>query len=222
MARTADKPGTYRVYERNGGFVLSGVRTNGERAKLRDLPSRAEAERLAKDLFGLSNTVASGIGPIPSMPQSPTPVDDWGLPIRVSAETVASVQQSFGLGGTNTPPVTGPNPVSAKETEEKKIRRAKQAKSLMELAGISFAAGDVWLARRVTTNLGREPVNPNPKQVNDLADATKETLVDWFGDREVKPWQMMFLLAIGIPISMLIQSPKAKQIEPESKLKSVP
>jgi hypothetical protein len=117
-----------------------------------------------------------------------------------------------------TPTGTAPTP---KDVEEKRVKRAKQAKSLMELAGISFAAGDVWLARKVCDRAGKEPLNPNARQVNDLAEVTKETLAEWFGDREVKPWQMMFLLAIGIPISMLIQSPK-KVAQPDAKLKSVP
>ncbi len=226
MARTADKPGTWRVKQRGGYYVLSGVDQSGNRVKLTK-SSRLEAESLGATIFGNGTVTplvtppvsASHIGPIPV---APLQLDDFGLPItlRVSPETVASVQQSFGIGGV-AQPSSVKTEIPAKELEEKRVKRAKQAKSLMELAGISFAAGDVWLARRVCDRAGKEPVNPNPRQVNDLAEVTKETLAEWFGDREVKPWQMMFLLAIGIPISMLIQSPK-KAKDSEAKLKSVP
>lgn len=226
MARTPDKPGTYRVKAKGGVFVLSAVDAGGKRIKL-EVNSREQGERLARDILGINDRVGNtsgSIGPIQqsSAPTPQTPLDDFGLPIslRVSPETVASVQQSFGLG-TGQPAATTPTPVNPKDVEEKRVKRAKQAKSLMELAGISLAAGDVWLARKVCDWAGKEPVNPNPRQVNDLAEVTKETFAEWFGDREVKPWQMMFLLAIGIPISMLIQSPK-KASEPEAKLKSVP
>lgn len=225
MARPPDKPGTWRVKQRGGEYVLSGVDQNGKRIKLTK-SSRMEAESLGASIFG--KPVAVSFAPAFSNPDigpsqsTPPQLDDFGLPItlRVSPETVASVQQSFGLGAGQPQPTVAAQP-TPKEVEEKKVKRAKQAKSLMELAGISFAAGDVWLARKVCDRAGKEPVNPNPRQVNDLAEVTKETLAEWFGDREVKPWQMMFLLAIGIPISMLIQSPK-KAIESEAKLKSLP
>lgn len=226
MARPPDKPGTWRVKQHGGEYVLSGVDQNGKRIKLTK-SSRLEAESLGTTIFA-KPVAASGtiiFPPVDIGPShQPTQLDDFGLPItlRVSPETVASVQQSFGIGGPGQPSVGPTNPVpTPKEVEEKKVKRAKQAKSLMELAGISFAAGDVWLARKVCDRAGKEPVNPNPRQVNDLAEVTKETLAEWFGDREVKPWQMMFLLAIGIPISMLIQSPKRTK-EAEAKLKSVP
>lgn len=86
---------------------------------------------------------------------------------------------------------------------------------------MGYAAGTVALSRRMVVSAGKEPVNPNPKQVNDLADCTKETLIEWFGDREIKPWQMMFLLTIGIPAAMWLQSPKVKP-EDKRNLKSVP
>ena len=226
MARTADKPGTWRVKQRGGEYVLSGVDQSGKRVKLVK-SSRMDAEALGNAIFGNGQTTpvvtppvsSSHIGPVPT---GPVQLDDFGLPItlRVSPETVASVQQSFGLGTGQPGPTVAASP-TPKEVEEKKVKRAKQAKSLMELAGISFAAGDVWMARKVCDRAGKEPVNPNSRQVNDLAEVTKETLAEWFGDREVKPWQMMFLLAIGIPISMLIQSPK-KATVPDAKLKSVP
>lgn len=145
--------------------------------------------------------------------------------MRVSASVADSLASTLNLPTGGHAGLAGPaNGVPAptvEEDKEKKLRRAKHAKSLMEMAGMGWAAGTVALSRRVVTNAGKEPVNPNPKQVNDLADCTKETFVEWFGDREIAPWQMMFLLTLGIPMAMWLQSPKSKE-KPEAKLKSVP
>lgn len=228
MTRTADKPGTYRVRQKGGEWVVSGVRNTGQRVRLR-AHSPDEAERLAVGVFG----AGGGIGPI-LHPQDvpaksgvaadagPIPVDDWGFPVRVSADVASTVAASFNLPNSSVGGLV-PGPVQPTDKEElaKKAHRAKYAKSLMEMAGMGYAAGTVMVARRVVTNGGKEPVNPNPKQVQDLADCTKETFIEWFGDREIKPWQMMFLLTLGIPIAMWLQSPKTK-VQPESKLKSVP
>ena len=90
----------------------------------------------------------------------------------------------------------------------KKEKARKQAQSLMELAGIGWTAGSVWAGRKITERAGCEPVNPSKEHVKQLSTATQETLTDLFGDTEVKPWQMMILLTLAIPVSMLIQSPK--------------
>jgi hypothetical protein len=81
------------------------------------------------------------------------------------------------------------------------------------------------LARKLCERFDKEPLKPDPKQVNDLRDSIKDTLTDWFGDREIQPWQMMILLGIGLPLTMLIQAKKvAPKEEPkkEGALKSVP
>lgn len=220
MARTADKPGTYRVIDRRGGRVLlSGVNREGDRVKLH-LASRVDAERMAKDIFGPT----PGIGPIPdehpkppATSVEPPTLDDWGFPVRVSPETAARINASFAPTGAATPVVAKP---PTEDEEDKRIKRAKNAKSLMELAGVGWATGTVWAGRKICEKRGLEAVNPNPRQVNDLRDVTRETLSEWFGDREISPWQMMFLLSIGIPLSMWIQSPKLESAE--KKLKSVP
>jgi len=221
MPRLPDKPGTYRVRDKDGRYFLSGVRKNGQRIKIQT-DTRAEAETVGRNLFGDSGSVAEGIGTIPQQaPQSAAVIDDWGIPIRVSPELAASVAQSFNLPSstaTSTPQVIA----DVKEEAEKKARRAKQAKSLMELAGVGYAAGVCMVSTKAVSRVSEAPAKPNPKQVNDLADCTKETFTEWFGDREIKPWQMMFLLTLGIPIAMWLQSPKNKVKQPEPKLKSVP
>src|SRR5882672_6104046 len=220
MPRLPDKPGTYRVRDKDGRYFLSGVRKNGQRVKIQT-DTRAEAETVGRNLFGDSSAVAGSIGTIPQAPQPAAVVDDWGIPIRVSPELAASVAQSFNLPSstaTSTPQVIA----DVKEEAEKKARRAKQAKSLMELAGVGYAAGVCMVSTKAVSRVSESPVKPNPKQVNDLADCTKETFTEWFGDREIKPWQMMFLLTLGIPIAMWLQSPKNKVKQPEPKLKSVP
>lgn len=222
MARTPDRLGTFRVTERQGFFVLSGVDGKGNRVKLRNLPTRGEAETLGKRL-------CVGGSSSPTLPVTARPMpaglgvggvnDDWKVGIRVSPDTLGALNDSLGL---NQPPAAVPDIKPAKDdpADEKRVRRAKQAKSMAEFIGVAYAAGDVWMARRIATNLGKEPVLPSPKQVNDLADVTKETLTQWFGDREIPPWQMMLLLSIGIPLTMVIQSPSKKKVE--AQLKSVP
>jgi hypothetical protein len=218
--RTADKPGTFRIKDRGGTFLLSGVRSNGQRVKIPGLETRDAATRLAQSLFP---QVATAIPKIAMQDWNQT--DDWGLPIRVSDATVASVSKSLGLDSLPLPvPANGTNGVMSvpaveteaarKEKQDKKDRQAKSAKSLMEMIGIAGAAGDVLLARKLCEKANKDPVKPNPTQVNDLADSIKGTLTEWFGDRDIKPWQMMILLALGIPMTMLIQS-KKKALPPE-------
>ena len=221
MARTADKPGTFRIVPKRGAYMLTGVRANGARVKVPGL-TRVEAEEMSTRLFtftptGQTGTFKSDVDPTKVLP----PLDDYGLPLlKASPSVVAS---------TAPPPQPTPSLVTKPPVvdEEKKVARAKQARSLMELAGICWATGDVWIGRKITERADCEPVAPNPRQVNDLKDSVKETLTEWFGDKEIKPWQMMFLLTIAIPASMLIQSPKrpkpveAKGQDSSEKLRSV-
>jgi hypothetical protein len=224
--RKPDAPGTYRIkLQPSGTFLLSGISTTGRRIKFAGL-SYGDAERTAAEIFGQSgnNNVSPTIAPIV---QRPAQNDDWGLPINVSVDTAAQVNSSLGVSpNAQTNPQPGAGPASKGvdaiiDSALTKAKRAKQAKSLMELAGISWAAGSVWVGRRVTDASGRDPVNPSPTQVKDLAEVTKETFIDWFGDYDLKPWQMMMLLSLGIPLSMFIQSPK-KKVKPQADLKSVP
>ena len=219
--RRPDKPGTFRVTPKGGRYLVSGVRSDGQRVKVY-AASRDEGESLGKGLFGGSS---ESIGPIPSPTPSAAPqLDEWGFPVRITPEVAASINASFGVKPGPTTGVPTTPPVVDKDEQEKKERRAKHAKSLMELAGVGWSAGTVMVSKKWVAASGREPVKVNPRQVNDLADSTRDTLIEWFGDRDIKPWHMMLILTLGIPMSMYLQSPKVKEEnkkEPE-KLRSVP
>lgn len=227
--RRKDKPGSYRIVDRGGTHMLSGVKVSGERVKIPGL-TRDDAEAIAARLFPT-------IGGIPNMPllapepfrmATASPFDDdafWSsTAAKPTPEVTASLNASMGIKPGPTIPL--PATVLTAEEQEKKAARAKNAKSLMELVGVAGAAGDVMLGKKACEFFDKDPsVNPSPRQVNDLADSIKETLTGWFGDREIKPWQMMMLLAIGIPAAMVIQAkpakPKAALAESPTGLKSV-
>ena len=221
--RQPDKPGTYRIRPaKNGGMRLSGVRADGTRVRMGGL-STAEANEIAGRLFKSAVAI-----PAPSTDWAKT--DDWGFPLKVSDDTIASVASTLNIPDPAAPvdPVAQAPEPPTKEDVEKRERRAKNAKGLMDLAGIAGSAGVVIAARRLTVAVGKEPVNPDTKQVGNLRDSIRETLTEWFGESEIAPWQMVILLAFGIPISMMLQSPRKKELEkvstsqPETKLSSVP
>lgn len=223
--RKADAPGTYRIKRQDSGkWLLSGITTTGRRMKIPGL-EYADAEKTAAEVFGASGAVRVdtelpvSIAPIVSKPSG---TDDWGLPIGISVDTAQSVNASLGVANVpqGNPSAQKGSQALSDEEAGKKVKRAKQAKSIMELAGVSWAAGSVWVGRRIAIARDKDPVLPSPRQVNDLAEVTKETFIDWFGDTNVKPWQMMFLLTIGIPLSMYIQSPSRKRERAD--LKAVP
>ena len=206
MARVADKPGTYRVRQKaSGGWFLSGVKRTGERIRV-PVSSEFEGVSLARTLFDGAAPLPASTGPTIPEIIKPGGVDDWGLPV-VTAEQSASIAGAMGVPPPSDPtkPVVTEDP-KIKETLE---RRKKTARSMMELVGHGYAVGVVMGSTRFVKSTGREPVKPSPKQVTDLSECTKDTLAEMFGDHEVKPWIMMVLLTIGIPLSMWIQSPKA-------------
>ncbi len=205
MARTPDKPGTYRIRPTvEGGWRLSGVDVSGKRVRQR-FSHEFEAQNAADGIFGKKV------------------LDDWGVPIvtdmRATPDTIGNLNANLGIKPPTTSSSTEPPKTEAKKASDKKF-----AQSLMEMGGMAWATGTVIVARKATENIGKDPVKPNPKQVNDLADSAKETFIGWFGDREIKPWQMMILLTIGIPLTMMLQSPPKKLPEPalNPNLKSVP
>jgi hypothetical protein len=201
--RTPDKPGSFRIVPKAGALMLSGVRANGERVKVKGL-SRDDAEAMAARLFPRP-AFDGGMGTKPVTDV----LDDFGLPpLRVSPTVVASAAPPNSLPSTGVG-VTA-SPIAAVDNAIAKAKKAKQAQSLMELTGLGWAAGTVMLGRKLTERAGKDPVKPSPRQVNDLADSAKDTLTEWFGDRDIKPWQMTILLTLAIPASMLIQSPKKK------------
>jgi hypothetical protein len=147
----------------------------------------------------------------------PPQFDEWGLPV-VTAEQSASVAGAMGLPPPIDPNAPKPPSVTEQDAKVKEIqeRRKKTAKSLAELMGHGYTAAIVMGSTRFVKSTGREPVKPSPKQCTDLAECTKDTITEMFGDHEVKPWIMMVMLSIGIPLSMWIQSPKVKQQLPQS------
>lgn len=147
------------------------------------------------------------IGPIITPAPKPA-LDEFGLPAipRLGAQQTQNLNAGLGIA-TAAPPTVTPQAVTTVE-DEKKVKRAKSAKSFMELAGVAWAAGSVWVGRKACEKLDKEQVSPNPKVVNDLAEVSKETFAEWFGDIDMKPWQLMVLMSFGIPLSMVLQARK--------------
>jgi hypothetical protein len=212
MARQADQPGSYRVRQTPLGWRVQGLMRNGEKVK-RTFLTEIEAQSWAGTTFDGKSPIA-------------ITRNEWGVPIealKMSPESVSSLNAAFGIptiGAIPSPPPTTTAPV-IQSLEEKK-KKTEHAQSLMELFGIGWAAGTVMVGRKITENIGNEVVNPDPKQVRDLRDSFKDTVTTWFGDKEIKPWQMTVLLSIGIPLTMVIQSKKKKPEENKANLKSVP
>lgn len=221
QGRSPDKPGTFRIKPRmDGKWRLSGVREDGSRYR-QTFGSESEAKQLAGVLFPAKKDDV-----LPAKTQWDE-TDDFGLPvsIKASGDSMASANAKLGIGTMAQPTPNGPIATATtaltKTIDENKLRNAKQAQSLMEMIGIAGAAGDVMLAVKITEGAGKDPVKPNPKQVNALADSLTDTLKGWFGDRDIKPWQMTILLGLGIPLTMLIQSkkkdkPKESEESPKS------
>jgi hypothetical protein len=209
MPRQPDAPGTYRVRQRGDGWRVSGVDKLGERLR-KEFPDEVSARSFAATTF-------EG-----RAPQSVT-VDEWGLPVdglKMAADVAQSINASIGIA----PPPSPGTPPPKVETAEEARKKKEQAMMISEMLGIGWASGTVMMGRKITENAGKEPVAPNPKQVNNLADSATETIKGWFGDREIKPWQLTILLSLAIPMTMLIQSRPARKgaDQPEPKLKSVP
>jgi hypothetical protein len=107
------------------------------------------------------------------------------------------------------------------EEKEKKLRRVKQAKSLADMFGVAYAAGDVYVTRKILEPKYDLP-QFNTRQVNDLADSFRDAVTESFGDREIGPWTMVLLLTFGIPISMWLQAKRKPTLEKKPDLRSVP
>lgn len=242
--RPKDKPGTFRVTPKGGRYLVSGVTVEGDRVKF-TRATQSEAEEVARSMFG-------GGGSSPTTSSAPlvdAPVDDWGLPLglRVNQSTLAS----FAPKVDGLPPITqaapatpstggGLSPLPAppataqevKDKQEKVDRKRRRAESLAGLIGMGGAWGSVYTGRKWCEANDQVPVKPDPKQTNEMADSIKDGITETFGDREVGPWTMAFLLGLAIPISMKLQSRKMapeeiaerdrKRKEQAAKLRSVP
>jgi hypothetical protein len=62
-------------------------------------------------------------------------------------------------------------------------------------------------------------VRPDSKELKKLADNVKDGITETFGDTEVGPWTMVFLLTFAIPFSMFLQSRKLTPEELEERAK---
>ncbi len=212
--RQPDKPGTFRIRpDKNGGMRLSGVRMDGHRVKIGKLTQR-EADEMATKLFPAPQVKPS----LFAEPEQPTwdKVDGWGMPV-VDDDAAASVAKTLNLPppGQPPPPVEQAAPKPDPEEEARKARRAKNAKSLMDLGGIAVGWTAVTVGRKACDRLEKDAVKPDIKQVNELRESTKEMLIEMFGDSEITPWKMTILLFIGIPLSMIIQSPRRPKLKDE-------
>jgi hypothetical protein len=199
--------------------MLTGVRANGTRLKQKGL-SRVEAERMGAQIFGFGGApVVVPIAPTPTVTQA-AQLDDWGLPLRIKQEDVADLNASLGI---KPQPAAPPPPP---EDAEKREKRAKTAKSLADMLGTAWTGGVVYAGRRLCEKTDRDAAGykPNPEQVKDLREVTKDTITEMFGDHEVPAWQMMIFLSIGIPLAMFIQIPKRPKEKSETSpgLRAVP
>lgn len=224
MPRPPDKPGTYRIKETpDGKWRVSGVRGDGER--VRDaFRTELEAREFSERTFSGYTAPIVQRAPVTEAP----PTDEWGVPIggasafKVTPDIASGVNATLGL------PTFGPNgPTKPSEIlpPEKKKEIKNRSDSLAGFVGLGWAAGTVIVGKKVADAAGKDTsaYKPNPKQMNDLADSVKDTIASWFGDREIKPWQMALLLTIAIPTTMLIQCPnKPPESLPSGNLKSVP
>lgn len=209
--RTPDAPGTYRVKAKRDGWAVSGVTREGQRVRM-TRPSEREAREIASTLFG-------GPAPTPTLPASSAngqtvQLDDWGLPVSMPAigdDTLKAVGASLGVSVT---PIVA-TPTTALVNPEAQMKARARAKTICEFLGVGVASADVWVARKLTTSVGKDPVNPSAKQVAGLATAWQDAFNEIIADKLIGPWTMAILLSLALPASMLLQSPKAKVVAEE-------
>jgi hypothetical protein len=175
-------------------------------------PTEREAREIAASLFG-------GPPPVPTLAASSASgqtvqLDDWGLPVSVPTiadDTLRAVGASMGVQVPNTPaPQAVVNPV-------KDAQARARAKTICEFLGVGVASADVWVARKLTKSIGKDPVNPSAKQVAGLATAWQDALADVMADRTIGPWTMAILLSLALPASMMLQSPMAPKAVADEK-----
>lgn len=217
-------PGSYKIATHGGKYVLRGSRLDGSAVRV-PCATRGEAERLADTLFRPAPVVPLQVVDGAASPAAE--LDDWGLP-RVSPATVASVAAAVGAKPAQEQEQAKDTPVvdeverkrKAQELEEVQKKRRKYAATFSELLGSGLAMGVGMAARKTRDPEKFEIARPNPKHLSDLADCSAEGIKESFGDREIGPWTMTFMLSIGIILSVWFQSTPKKKNEP--KLASVP
>lgn len=225
MARRPDEPGKYRIKRKlDGTWWLGGLQKTGKRVRA-SFGTEREAKEAARTLFPQSPPVA--VSPAPREP----PTDDWGLPIAIGDSTAAAFNANLGVPlppvNPDVPPIPVVDPDEAAKREKQKKQNIENAKSLCEMLGIGWAAADVWAGNRIIEWRGKEPVKPAPSQVKGVANAMSIALQSTFGDMEVGPWTMCFLLTLALPCAMVMSATKDKPKlepstdQPQANLKSV-
>jgi hypothetical protein len=202
MSRASPAPGTFKVKpSKAGGFVLSGVRADGSRHRVK-VGSLTEGHTLGQTMFaGIPHAAPRPAGVVTS-PQPRPEVDEFGLPAaytlpQVSAETVKE--------GAPPPAPPAPPPAALVTT------RRSNANTLSELLGITAAGGVAYLSNQFLEARYETVPKPSKKHLSDLAEEIKLGIQQTFGDREVGHWTMAILLTLGIPISMWIQASGRKK-----------
>ena len=206
MARTPDKPGTFRVRAKRDGWAVSGVTREGRRVRAK-YPTEQEAREIGASMFGGPSPVVTA--PVPSVSAPTVQLDDWGLPVNgppIGDDTLKAVGASLGVSIPKSVPL-GAAPLSA----EKQAKDRARAKTICEFLGVGVASADVWVARKLTKSIGKDPVNPSAKQVANLSVAWQEAMAEVMADRAIGPWTMAVLLSLALPASMMLQSPASKK-----------
>jgi|KBSSwiStaDraftv2_1062776.scaffolds.fasta_scaffold05292_16 hypothetical protein len=224
MARPADTPGKWRVRRRvDGDWLLSGLTDAGKRVRQRH-GSEMDALRAGARLFpregseSLPPTAPNAPGaptPAPAPPTTPTPFDDWDFP-RVAQGGGDSVNKIFGIHQQTTPPQQPPgappkDEVKAARDSKVKKENLERYKELCDLLGIGWVMGTRFLSEWATRQVGKEPCKISPGHANKLREAARDTFVELFGERQLKPWQLMILYTLAMPVSMMLQSRAAEK-----------
>ncbi len=228
--REPDKPGSYRIKPKGEGWQVSGVDVDGARVKFvkRTL---GDAEEAARSIFG--NVAPIGVK-VPELgaPRTPleplgtpldAPADDWGLPagIKINAQTASMFAPKVpdpgaAPGAAPAPAPTDEQKKAEKERAEKQEKRRDNAKSIAGMIGYGYAMGLVYVTR-TSMEESRAVVRPDSKELKKLQENVKDGITETFGDTEVGPWTMVFLLTFAIPISMWLQSRKLTPEELEER-----
>jgi hypothetical protein len=215
MGRTPDKPGTFRVKQKGGMWAVSAVDRAGKRVRV-SFATEEQARRMGESITGMPS-VSPETPTVQSQPQT-VQLDDFGLPVTpaIGDDTLRAVGQSMGV------PVapSSVQPPKPPMDAEKQAKAKQRAKTICEFLGVGVASADVWVARKMTISLGKDPVNPSAKQVGNLAVAWQDALSDVLADRTIGPWTMAILLSLALPASMMLQSPK-KVEKPAEPLRAV-
>jgi hypothetical protein len=226
MAKKLER-GQWDVTPKDGRYLFRAHRDNGERVRM-TVATRGEGDRLAAQLFPSLAAARAAPAPAAAEVKVPADTDDWGLP-RVSPQAARAVNEAVGAAPAPPPPpdaqaVAAQKAAAEQEAQKVEIqkRRRRYASTLCEMVGYGYAMGVGMVSANVRDPAEFDVVKPSPKHIGDLGECSKEALESTFGDKEIGPWTMTFLLSIGIPLSVFLQSRRKKKPDARVDLKSVP